>query len=277
MIFLAALVSVCNVLQSTFTKIASLKNKTSAPMYLNMLKTSASLVLFLIISAYKLQFHTPTLLYGSIYGVTLFFSTFFGFMALMNGSMALTSLLVSYSVIIPCAFGILFLNEAVSYMQIAGIIMLLVSMYLLKIRTGGEETKKKWFTYVAITFICNGICSVIQKLHQSAYPMLYCNEFMVYSLAVTFLLFVIISICKKEKKPTDGKKYAIVAGILMGIANYLTLVLSAKVNASVLFPVISISSMIINVTVSKLYFKDKLTPVQIAGIGLGVISVLFIK
>jgi len=107
--------------------------------------------------------------------------------------------------------------------------------------------------------------------------MLFCNKVMVYSLAVTFLLFVIISICKKEKKPTDGKKYAIVAGILMGIANYLTLVLSAKVNASVLFPVISISSMIINVTVSKLYFKDKLTPVQIAGIGLGVISVLFIK
>ena len=45
---------------------------------------------------------------------------------------------------------------------------------------------------------------------------------------------------------------------------------------SVLFPIISIVSMLFNVSVSKLYFKDKFNMIQFAGIGLGIISVLLI-
>ena len=273
----AILVSICTVGQSTFTKIASTKEKTTGPMYINTLKVGASLILFLLISFYKMQFHLPTVLFALIYGFALFFSTLFGYKALMCGSMALTSLIVSYSVIIPCIFGILFLNEILSFIRISGIVLLLISMCLLKGRTNNVKFNKQWFVYVAITFLCNGICSVIQKLHQTAYPSEYCNEFMIYSLCVTFILFLIITICKNEEKGTGVMRYAVIAGILMGIGNYLTLVLSSKVDATVLFPMISVFSMLCNVIVSKFYFKDKFNIAQLTGIGIGVFSVLLIK
>ena len=63
----------------------------------------------------------------------------------------------------------------------------------------------------------------------------------------------------------------------MGIGNYITLILSSNVNASILFPITSIFSMLFNVTISKLYFKDTFNILQLAGIGIGVISVLLIK
>jgi len=97
------------------------------------------------------------------------------------------------------------------------------------------------------------------------------------SLFIGFLLFTVIAKIKKEKKNEETAKYAIASGILMGLANYLTLVLSSKVNATVLFPLISVFSMIINIIVSRLYFKDKFSIIQLAGIGVGVISVLMIK
>ena len=72
-------------------------------------------------------------------------------------------------------------------------------------------------------------------------------------------------------------RYAVIAGILMGLGNYLTLVLSSKTDAIVLFPIISVLSMLCNVIVSKLYFKDKFNVMQLTGISLGVFSVLLIK
>lgn len=272
----AIFASMCTVGQSAFAKIASTKEKTTGSMF-NTLKVGASLIFFLLISFYKMQFHLPTVLFASVYGFALFFSTIFGYMALMYGSMALTSLIVSYSVIIPCIFSIIFLGETVSFVRILGIVLLLFSMYLLKQQAENVKVNKQWFVYVAITFFCNGICSVIQKLHQTVYPSCYCNEFMVYSLGVTFILFLTTAICKKEEKNTRVMKYAVLAGILMGVGNYLTLVLSSKIDASVLFPIVSVFSMICNVIVSKLYFKDKFSVMQLTGICFGVFSVLLIK
>ena len=273
----AALASMCAVGQSSFTKIASTKEKIDGSMDFNALKVGASLLFFLLISFYRMQYHLPTVLFALGYGFGLFFSTLFGYMALMCGSMAITSLIASYSVIIPFLFGIVFLNESVGYMRILGVVLLLVSMYLLKYQSGNVKLSKQWGLYIGITFLCNGICSVIQKLHQMMYPSSYCNEFMVYSLCITFILFWIISICKKGERITGVKMYAVVAGILMGIGNYLTLVLSSKVDATVLFPIISIFSMLCNVIVSKIYFKDKFSVMQLVGIFLGVFSVLLIK
>lgn len=273
----AVFASICAVGQSSFTKIASTKERMASPMHFNALKVGASLLFFLLIYFYKMRFHLPTVLFASSYGIALFFSTIFGYMALMCGSMALTSLIVSYSVIIPCFFGIFFLNEPVSFIQVIGIVLLLISMYLLKYQAENVKINKRWFRYAAVTFLCNGICSVIQKHHQIEYPSEYCNEFMIYSLCVTFMLFLIISICKKEEKGTGVMRYAIIAGILMGLGNYLTLILSSKVNATILFPIISVFSMLCNVIISKLYFKDKFNSIQLIGIGLGVFSVLLIK
>ena len=71
--------------------------------------------------------------------------------------------------------------------------------------------------------------------------------------------------------------YAVLAGILMGVANLITLHLAAGVNASVLFPMITIFSMLSNVIISRLVFGDRFSPRQLCGILIGVISVILIK
>ena len=273
---LAILTSLCNVSQSTFTKLASSKKETPL-MGFNAIKVGAAFVLFMLLSLKGSSLHMPTILFASLYGILLFFSTLFGYLALKSGSMALTSLIVSYSVIIPCLFGFIFLGEALTALKLSGIICLLVSMFLLRKKSENIKTKKGWILYIAITFCCNGACSIIQKIHQIQYPAMYVNEFTVSSLFVAFIIFIIMSITKKETKSVPSKGYGALAGILMGTGNYLTLILSSKMDATVLFPLITISAMLINVTISKLLFKDKFNLVQLLGMALGIVSVLLIK
>ncbi len=274
---LTVLTSMCSVGQSSFTKLSSAKGRASGVMRINAVKVGAAFLLFLLISFQRLQFHLPTLLFSAAYGLLLFGGNLFGYLALMRGSMAITSLIVSYSVLLPCIFGIAFLNESVTALRILGFVLLLASMYFLR-RKADDDTKKsgRWLLYVVLTFLCNGVGSVLQKLHQTAYPGSYCNEFLLCALAVNLLLFALIAAGRREKV-RGGTVYAMVAGVLMGAANYLTLYLSAKVSASILFPMITVFSALLNVTVSALVFKDKFTLRQSMGILLGVGSVLLIK
>ena len=62
----------------------------------------------------------------------------------------------------------------------------------------------------------------------------------------------------------------------MGLSGYITLLLSATVNASVLFPITCIAQMVFKVIISKILFKDKFSIAQLCGIGLGAASVLLV-
>lgn len=273
---LAAASSLCTTSQSALTKSAALKTAGTSFRF-NAIKTGAAVLLFAALSLSGFEFHFPTFVYAFVYAIALTVSTICGYMALMKGPMALTSLIISYSVIIPCLYGLAFLEETLKNLQIPGLVMLFVSMFLLNKGKNDKSKRKDWLFYVFLTFLSNGVCSVTQKLHQSAYPGAYRTEFMLFSMAVSFVIILAVSFFEKRKSVEKISLYAVFAGILMGVANLITLHLAAGVNASVLFPMITIFSMLSNIIISRLVFGDRFSPRQLCGILIGVISVILIK
>jgi len=276
---LALLAGLCATSQSTFTKLAPGIEGKGYIMSFNTVKTGSAFLLFLLISLPSLSFHFKTLLFAGIYGITLFFSTFFGYLALACGSLALTSSIVSYSVLIPSIFGIIFLNENFNVIKLFGFVILLISLTMLKKPSKETKGDGKWLLYTAITFLCNGVMSIIQKLHQTAFPMQFRKEFTFYSMLICLSIFALSALIYRNdgKFKKENVKFAAPAGVLLGLNNYLTLSLSSLLNASVLFPTVSVFQVIFNLAFSKLIFKEKLSLIQIFGVLLGVISVLLIK
>ncbi|MBQ7039310.1 MAG: EamA family transporter [Clostridia bacterium] len=275
--FLIFISSILSVSQSVLTKLASTGGRVAKTMSFNLFKTLGAFLLFGLISVWSFKWHNPTVVYALLYGIFQLACNVFGYLALIKGPMALTSLIVTYNVVIPCVYGVAFLGERVRILQYIGFALLALSMLLLKKKDKDVKFKRHWALCTGLTFLCNGINSVILKIHQTIYPGQFRREFMCIALFVGAVVLLIAAVCTKQKPSISEIGFSVPSGIMMAIANFLSLYLSAQIDATVLFPVTTVCSICLNCTLSKIIFKDKFTIMQIFGIILGIISVILIK
>ena len=190
------------ILLSSATQAAATKfyNKCSdSSTVFNAIRTASALVLFALTAAFGFTFHFPTLLFGLLYGASLCLSMHTGFLALCLGPMALTSMLTSFSVVIPLLFGIAVWKETLGGFKIAALALLVFTILMInadKLKKGAkaEGGYAIWLFFVFLTFAANGFCSVIQKQHQILYPESYSREFMFFAMLVCSIVFSSISI-----------------------------------------------------------------------------------
>lgn len=266
-------------LQSASTKLFSKTNDNSAGF--NLVKTTGAFLLFAIIGLFGgINFNLDAMLYGSLYGFMLCISTYCGYMALATGTMSLTSMLVSFSVLIPIVYGIVFLHESLNLLNTFGLVLLFMSSILLNINKGNSSDKfsKKWFFYIGMTFLCNGFCSVIQKLYQINCRPTYSFEFMLFATLICSIIFLIANLKSSSKKLTVKQSpYALIAGFSNGSVGYLTLKLAEYENASVLFPAISAGSILCALLLGRTLFKEKLKYNHIAAVIFGIAAIVLLK
>ena len=262
--------------QSALGKQYARRGGESLPFNIN--KAVIGTVLFLLLGlAGGFSRHLETMLFGLAYGVSLCVSLHAGFKALSIGPMALTSMIASFSLIIPFLFGIIFWNESLSLLKVIGIVFLLLSIFLINIKKENGFSAK-WLCYTFITLLTNGICSVVQKMHQLRFPTLYRTEFMFWALLCVSAILLLPHTAKRSKRTSLRFSWlGTVSGVANCLANYLVLYLSATENASVLFPIIAIANIITVWVIGIVFFKEKLRLLQTVGLAIGVISVVLLK
>lgn len=251
----------------------------------NAVKSFTAFILFALIAVFDFHLHMPTALFGALYGVSLCISMYAGYQALCRGPMALTSMLVSFSVIIPLIWGITAGNEVLKQTQSLAFVFLFSAIILtnadkLRIKKSAETDYSIWLLFVFVTFVCNGICSILQKQHQTFYPEAYSREFMFFAMLVCSVVFLLAAFGKMSfgaLKEVKGKRYGVLSGLTNGIANFLTLILAGMENASVLFPIISAGTVFASLLCGKFLFKEKLKKNHYAALVAGVIAVVLLK
>lgn len=267
---------ICSAGQSALGKQYAKRGGESLPFNIN--KAVIGTILFLALGWINgFSWHVQTMLFGISYGVSLCISMHTGFKALAIGPMALTSIIASFSLIIPFLFGIILWNESLTLLKFIGIILLLFSIILINIK---KETgfSAKWLCYALVTLLTNGICSVIQKMHQIEFPALYRTEFMFWALlCVSIILLVTHNTKRNGKEQFEFSLLGIVSGVANCCANYIILYLSATENASILFPIIAVANIIVVWIIGILFFKERLRFFQTIGLIIGVISVVLLK
>ena len=220
--------------------------------------------------------HLPTFLFGALYGVFLCLSMYTGFKALAMGPLALTSIIASFSLIIPFIFGITVWSEPLTLLGVISIILLLSAIVLMNLKKEGGVTLK-WLTFALLTLLTKGVCSIIQKFHQLYYPKQYQTEFMLFALAC---VFVMLSVAKSFAKGKGAFKFSLLglfSGLLNGGTNYIVLYLAATEKASVLFPVVSVAKVIAVGIVGRIIYKERLKPLQITGIACGLTAIVLLN
>ena len=238
----------------------------------------AAALLFLVFSKGEFNFCAEIIPYVLGFSVCFITCTFTSLMAVKTGSLALSSLIISYSLTIPTLYGILFLNNPTSLLFYTGIILLLVSLFLVNYEKGEKKITKRWLVYVAFSFVSNGLCSTIQNTQQIKFNGAYKSEFM---LTVYILVAVVMGIAamftEKQEVKTALNKYTVLAlacGIANGLTSLFVMMLSTRMPTSVMFPIISAGSILATALISNSVYKERFSKQQLIGILLGTASIV---
>jgi uncharacterized membrane protein len=277
------LIVLATVTQSASTKAFNKQSSNSG--VFNALKASSALLMFALMAIPGFTLHLPTILFGLAYGAGLCLSMYAGYKALCLGPMALSSMLVSFSVIIPLVWGLTFGDEKLSLLQCIAFVLLLfalISTNADKLRAGSIKGTSYglWLTFVGITFLCNGTCSILQKQHQTLYPEAYGREFMFFAMLLCSVIFISVTLARtsfSEIKKTKGKLFGVLSGLSNGMANFMTLTLAGFENASILFPIISAGTILAALLCGRVVFKEKLKVNHYVALAIGIVSIVLLK
>lgn len=242
-------------------------------------------LLFFLLTSGKISLGTDILPYSACFAVMYALATVCSVMALEIGSLAITSLILSYSLIIPTLYGFLFLNEEITALKCGGILVLLISLFLVRSKAKDEDkTSKptaKWIMYVLLAFVFNGMCSVVQNAQQRRFIGMQNSNFMILALIISTAVLLVFSLIFERKTILNSlKKGTILAaacGVCNGATNYLVMVIMAMIASSIFFPVLAAGQLILTFFISAFAYREKFIPRQIVGLICGIVSLVLLN
>lgn len=240
----------------------------------------SALLLFILFPKSENKISTDIFGYAVGFAVAYLSALYFHQRAIAEGSLSLTSLVVSYSLMIPTFYGIFFLKESLTLIKIIGMILLLISLYFVGDVKKVGSINAKWVAYATLTFLGNGMCSTLQKMYQLKSGGDFKTEFMIIALAVTAVVLIILCFTKEKTIPLPKLKNGGCVAICLGLFNALTnmfVMLLAKYPAAIVFPTIQGGSIILTYFISKYLFRERLSLNQNIGFCIGVLSVVFLN
>ena len=150
-----------------------------------------ALIVFIITSGGNISFNAAVLPYSFLFALSYSVAVVFSVLAIEQGPLALTSLIMQYSLMIPTVYGFFGDGRPSPFLYI-GIAFLLVSLLFINIKKKGDKRISiKWGVYAFLAFAGNGLCSTFQMIQQDRFSGGYKSEFMIvaYFMSALIMLF----------------------------------------------------------------------------------------
>ncbi len=216
------------------------------------------------------------------------FILFFNITALTvkTSGVAVAGVATKISLVIPFLFSIYYFNEIAGITKWAGISIAIVSVLLTGYvrQTGvGKGGGKMLWLLPFILFLGTGFQDTLIKFteHNFVKPG-QLDAFLVVCFIVAFSIGFILMLGALAVQRIKFDPKAIMAGICIGIPNYLSIWCLVKVlkiypdESSFVIPVNNVAILLLNVLAGFFLFREKLSRLNIAGILLAIISILLI-
>ena len=229
-----------------------------------------------------------TLRHGLAFGVLFALTILFYNLAIASGPLSYTTFYFSASMLVPAFAGVLLFGEALTFTLAAAVALFLAAFWCLNVAPGGaQKPEPRWLTLCALTFLCNGLCAVVQKSQQNATGGAEAAGLMLVGFCTAAACYALAYLALRGRLPAgaaDGaallRQNALAAVLLAGGSvggNLLLTWLAGRVDASYLFPLVQ-GSIIVGVTLcSVLLFREKLSARGRLGILLGVAAIAVIN
>ena len=223
--------------------------------------------------------------YGAIFLGGMFVSIFFvmATTAQKNG-ISVASISGKMSVVIPIFFGVLLYDESINLLKIAGIIIALIAVYLASIKEGENDVKKGQLLFPMLLFVGSGIIDTSLKYIEVHFVPV--EEVAVFSGSLfaiaAFFGTVLLGIKALKKRSSFGFKN-IIAGIILGVPNYYSIVFLIKAlqtdgfESSTLFTLNNVAIVIVSSIVGLILFGERFSNKNKMGVFLAIIGIILVS
>lgn len=280
MLFLiVAFITAQNILKKTYN------NRFSGGVYLHSATIAFFSLLFFAAVNREWSFRVEMLVPAFAFALAFSSALAFTVLAVKNGSLANTSLIISYSLLIPCFYGVLFLDEPIGWTLIVGVALLAISLFLTNYQKSADGEKAitlKWVVFAAIAFVGNGMCSTVQKAAGLSFTSGEINMIMILALAMVVIFLLAASLGSGEKKEwraccKAGFVIGLASGLMNGAVNYFVIYLNPRMSASIMFPIISGGGLVLVFLYSILISREKFNLQQWIGFAVGLVSLVILN
>ena len=220
---------------------------------------------------------------GALFLGALFVSIFFVMaMTAQKNGVSVTSIAGKMSVVVPVVFGIILYNESVTFLKIVGIIMALIAVYLSSVK---EEKSEKNGTLLLpiLLFIGSGTIDTLLKYIQENYVSdedvsIFSGS--LFGIAGVFAFFILVIKTIKKREAFGYKN--IIAGIILGIPNYYSIIFLIKAlqnknfESSTLFTINNVAIVVVSTLVGLFFFKEKFSIKNKIGVAMAVLGIIIV-
>lgn len=200
-----------------------------------------------------------------------------------KAGVAVTGVSSRMSVLIPTAFGILFLHEEATILKITGIILVLLSFYLIFKRDKTLEVNTRYLIFPIMLFMVNGANDTMISFGEKTYLGQDNNKILLFlavifgvSLVLSFLIVAYNVLTGKRKLATKNMWAGIILGLLNFGSTYFFLKALSVYDVSVVVPVQNVSIVSLSAIIGLVAFREKLRKINWIGIAMAIIAILII-
>jgi len=223
-----------------------------------------------------------SIIHGLLF-ITLFYITAYSAQKI---GVSITSVASKMSFIIPALVSLLIIigdyNEH-SVFYYLKYLLAIASVFLSSYTKNGSGQTKKHFLIPLVVFIGTGIIDTIVNVVNDFYLDTTADEktYPIYAFLFATLFGVIFLMYQSTKKKLVISKASIVGGIALGLPNYFSILFLIKAlsefdnNGAFLFPIANIGTIVISTLFSVIFFREKLSKINLIGVLLGIVALIF--
>lgn len=247
--------------------------------------TVAFFAIAIAISGASFKVSAYTFISALIFAFITTAAQYFCLLSMSLGSMSFSVLFTYLSALIPTVFGCIYRDALPSAVQIAGLVLMVITFILSIDFDEKSGMSIKWLLAVTGSFLGMGLVGVCQTVHQTSKHAGEIHGFLFWAFLFSALLFTLLYIpySLKSRKNGEKKQYRpidrvsmIITGIFVGAINLLCLYLSGKLPSVIFFPIVNGGVIILSGLASMFIFKEKLPPKKVAGLIIGIIATCLI-
>ena len=261
----------------------------NASLWMTIFYAVYSIVFFGIQTGFTPDVSKSAVIFAILYSVAGIFTSISSLVGMTLGKVTtITTFMLLGGMVLPFIYGVTVLNEAITIPKIIAIIIMIISLLPSLVSKEGSESnggsKKTHFLYILVllvVFIGNGAISIITSASQKAADAVPTESYMliIATTQIILALATAIGMAIKNKKKDEKFAQALFSGVgksfafkaiaiaflcsaLYGVCNSLGNVFSlacvnANMDASIQFPVISGSVIVLTALLAWAFFKEK--------------------